>query len=316
MVEQYMPGSEWLYLKFYVSRSLADKILIHELYSTLKQLKRKGYLSGFFFIRYTDPYYHLRLRIRLTDTDHYSPVLSAIHEKLQKYTESGLVWKIQLDTYYREIERYNIHLMETTESLFQVDSRYTIEMLQLIARYGNEDHKWKIGLKSIDAYLHLFDSGVAARMALIKSMSDAFRQEYRFNPKNMRVLNDFYRNKRKIVENILQGTDEDPLMQQLFILLRKRDKQLSGIARTIKALCSKHGLDHKDYVGSYIHMHINRLIPASNRLHELLLYDYVRRLYEGTLARDIHASRPASPVLVPAAFLAGDAAGTEKGYKE
>ncbi len=296
MVEQYMPGSGWLYLKFYVSRSFADKILTHELYNTIKQLKRKGYLSGFFFIRYTDPYYHLRLRIRLTDTDHYSPVLSAFHGKLQKYTESGLVWKIQLDTYYREIERYNIHLMETTESLFQVDSRYTIEMLQLIGRYGNEDHKWKIGLKNIDAYLHLFDARAADRMALIRSMSDAFRLEYHFNPKNMRVLNDSYRKKRKVVENILQGIDEDPLMQQLFMLQKKRDKQLSGIVCTLKALCSQYGLDHKDYIGSYIHMHINRLIPANNRLHELLLYDYVRRFYESMLARDIHASRSASPV--------------------
>ncbi len=301
MVEKYMPGSGWLYLKFYVSRSFADKILTHELYNTIKQLKRNGYLSGFFFIRYTDPFYHLRLRIQLTDTDHYSPVLKAFHEKLQKYRESGLVWKIQLDTYYREIERYNIHLMETTESLFQVDSRYTIEILQLIDRHGNEDHKWKIGLKSIDAYLHLFDSRAEDRMALIKSLSDAFRLEYRFNPKNMRVLNDLYRKKRKIVENILEGTDEEPLMQQLFIVLKKRDKQLSGIVCTIKALCSKHGLDHKDYIGSYIHMHINRLIPANNRLHELLLYDYVRRFYEGTLARAIHAPRPASPELVPAA---------------
>ncbi|WP_262607310.1 thiopeptide-type bacteriocin biosynthesis protein [Taibaiella helva] len=291
-----MPGSGWLYLKFYVSRSFADKILTHELYNTIKQLKRKGYLSGFFFIRYTDPYYHLRLRIRLTDTDHYSPVLSAFHGKLQKYTESGLVWKIQLDTYYREIERYNIHLMETTESLFQVDSRYTIEMLQLIGRYGNEDHKWKIGLKNIDAYLHLFDARAADRMALIRSMSDAFRLEYHFNPKNMRVLNDSYRKKRKVVENILQGIDEDPLMQQLFMLQKKRDKQLSGIVCTLKALCSQYGLDHKDYIGSYIHMHINRLIPANNRLHELLLYDYVRRFYESMLARDIHASRSASPV--------------------
>lgn len=305
-----MPGSEWLYLKFYVSRSFADKILTHELYNTIKQLKRKGYLSGFFFIRYTDPYYHLRLRIRLTDTDHYSPVLSAFHGKLQKYTESGLVWKVQLDTYYREVERYNIHLMEATESLFQVDSRYTIEMLQLIARYGHEDHKWKIALKSIDAYLHLFDARAADRMALIESMSDAFREEYRFNPKNMRALNDFYRKKRKIVESILEGTDEEPLMHQLSILLQKRDKQLSGIVRTIKSLCSKHGLDHKDYAGSYIHMHINRLIPASNRLHELLLYDYVRRFYEGTLAKATHASRSAGPVRVPAAFPAGDPKGT------
>ena len=295
MVEKYMPGSGWLYLKFYVSRSFADKILTHEVYNTIKQLQRNGYLSGFFFIRYTDPYYHLRLRIQLTDTDHYSPVLSAFHKKLQKYMQSGIIWKIQLDTYYREIERYNIYLMETTESLFQVDSRYTIEMLQLIDRYGNEDHKWKIGLKSIDAYLHLFDSRAEDRMALIKSMSDAFKMEYHFNLKNTQVLNDCYRKKRKIVEHILEGSDEEPLMQQLFILLKKRDKQLSGIVCTIKALCSKYSLDYKDYIGSYIHMHINRLIPANNRLHELLLYDYVRRFYESALARAIHASMSASP---------------------
>ncbi len=84
MVEKYMPGSEWLYLKFYVSRSFADKILTHEVYNTIKQLKRNGYLSGFFFIRYTDPYYHLRLRIQLTDTDHYSPCSERFSQKATK----------------------------------------------------------------------------------------------------------------------------------------------------------------------------------------------------------------------------------------
>lgn len=40
-----------------------------------------------------------------------------------------------------------------------------------------------------------------------------------------------------------------------------------------------------DLVQSYIHMHVNRLIRSSQRLHELVLYDLLRRYYEGQLAR-------------------------------
>jgi hypothetical protein len=38
-------------------------------------------------------------------------------------------------------------------------------------------------------------------------------------------------------------------------------------------------------VGSYVHMHINRLMPTNQRLHELLIYDFLARHYQSAVAR-------------------------------
>jgi thiopeptide-type bacteriocin biosynthesis protein len=40
-----------------------------------------------------------------------------------------------------------------------------------------------------------------------------------------------------------------------------------------------------ELVASFIHMHVNRLIPAQARLHELVLYDFLYRHYKSELAR-------------------------------
>lgn len=38
-------------------------------------------------------------------------------------------------------------------------------------------------------------------------------------------------------------------------------------------------------VHSYVHMHVNRMIRSSQRAQELVLYDLLRRLYDGQAAR-------------------------------
>lgn len=41
-----------------------------------------------------------------------------------------------------------------------------------------------------------------------------------------------------------------------------------------------------DLASSYVHMHVNRLIRASRRAHELVLYDFLSQLYDSRLARE------------------------------
>ena len=36
---------------------------------------------------------------------------------------------------------------------------------------------------------------------------------------------------------------------------------------------------------SYIHMHVNRLLRSVQRAHEVVLYDFLTRLYESQIAR-------------------------------
>ena len=45
----------------------------------------------------------------------------------------------------------------------------------------------------------------------------------------------------------------------------------------------------EDIASSLVHMHVNRLIRASQRAHEVVLYDFLTQLYDGRLARKARA---------------------------
>jgi thiopeptide-type bacteriocin biosynthesis protein len=58
-------------------------------------------------------------------------------------------------------------------------------------------------------------------------------------------------------------------------------------ARRLSALASERRLTRPlaDIAGSLLHMHANRLLRSDQRAHELVLYDFLTRIYESQIAR-------------------------------
>ena len=287
MNNKFTIGTHWFYLKFYIGRSFVDKILTNEIYSVINQLEREQYISKFFFIRYADPYNHIRLRLQLNNTDDYSLIIKKINEKLMKFIKADIIWKIQVDTYEREIERYNKYLIEETESLFWIDSKFSIEILKLIETTGNENFKWMASVISTHSYLNLLlESDLLLQADLIKNMDDSFKKEFSFNENNSKILLKLYREKRSTIENLMAGKFDNEIMLKISSLIKKRDSRLKIIFENIKNISKKRKLNYIQYLPSYIHMSINRLIPENTRAHELLLYNYVSRYYESRIAKE------------------------------
>ncbi|WP_343608302.1 thiopeptide-type bacteriocin biosynthesis protein [Chryseobacterium oranimense] len=289
MKGKYTPGSEWIYLKFYMSRSFSDKILTDEIFKIIKYVEKEDYIEKFFFIRYSDPYYHIRLRIKLKNINSINLILNLFQNRLKKYIENDIIWRIQMDTYEQELQRYNKKLMDITESLFYIDSEYCIKMLKIINKSEIEDYKWKISLISVNSYLSFFCKSLEDKLKIISSMSESFRYEFGYNINNSKILNELYRDKRKFVENIVSGSkllNDDPIMKKLINLLKKRDSEIKISIEILKNICLREKINFEQYIFSYIHMNINRMIPTNNRVHELLLYDYIRRFYESEIAKN------------------------------
>lgn len=76
------------------------------------------------------------------------------YKELSKSSYSHLIWKIQIDTYNRELERYDWNLIEEAESFFFVDSECVLSIIDKIER--NENYRWMIALKLIDELLSDF----------------------------------------------------------------------------------------------------------------------------------------------------------------
>ncbi|OQY05888.1 MAG: hypothetical protein B6I20_00340 [Bacteroidetes bacterium 4572_117] len=60
-------GNEWVYFKIYTGYKTADLVLTDAINPLAKELLEEEIIDKWFFIRYSDPDFNLRLRYRLTD---------------------------------------------------------------------------------------------------------------------------------------------------------------------------------------------------------------------------------------------------------
>ena len=125
----FFPGSKWIYLKIYTGVNSADKILADLFYPFICKLLKTNIIEKFFFIRYTDPEFHLRLRLKLFDIEQYSLFYKLFNENILENNIGGLIWKLQIDTYIQEIERYGVETIDFVENVFFEDSLNVINII-------------------------------------------------------------------------------------------------------------------------------------------------------------------------------------------
>jgi hypothetical protein len=110
--------NEWYYVKLYGGGAALDEILTTSLPAVIRAAVESGSVARWFFIRYADPHDHLRVRFNGPPTRISHELLPQVFENLNPLLASGKLWKIDLDTYEREIERYGgVEGVRTAEDL-------------------------------------------------------------------------------------------------------------------------------------------------------------------------------------------------------
>ncbi|GGH58897.1 thiopeptide-type bacteriocin biosynthesis protein [Filimonas zeae] len=255
------PGSEWLYYKIYCSAKVADEILANTLHPAMNALLDEAVTDQFFFIRYTDPHYHIRLRLHLHKTgaaSHYAAAVQHLYHALQPYVQNGLVWKIQQDTYQREIERYGESQMLFTEELFFRDSQLILNCLQNPAFTEDAELRFLAGINNLHSWLNLYQLSPEARVTFCQEMADAFAKEFGADVKKQ--LNLQYQQWKKSIA----GSWGSSGFEALFA---RRNQQLLTPS-----------LPYSN-ISSYIHMSINRWFATDQRLMEYMVYYMCGRYY-------------------------------------
>ena len=137
----YIPGDKWLYFKIYTGIKTADNIIAKEIFVIIKRLHKQKIIDKWFFIRYSDPQFHLRIRLLMKDQNQSGEILQLFYSSLIALNKNNMFWKIQLDTYNRELERYGEHLIEEAESVFYADSECILSLIKKIS--NNDNYRWK-----------------------------------------------------------------------------------------------------------------------------------------------------------------------------
>ncbi|MFD2786281.1 lantibiotic dehydratase [Hymenobacter rubripertinctus] len=271
-------GSEWLYYKLYCGPKIANRVLREAVAPLISELHGQGLITQWFFVRYADPEPHLRLRLHLTDAQRTGEVVQLVHAHVRPCIECGYIWKDQTDTYCRELERYGRSTMALSEMLFGYQS---VAYLQQLVHTAPEEEAqlWLWSVRATDELLDAFNLSVVRKKQLLGGLQEAFAAEFGVDKTLKRQLDAKYRHFRSDIRHMLAGpVDGQP---------GQLNPQLRAVAEAIQQQVHQHpnevGLDA--LLSSYIHMLLNRLIPADARLHELVLYDFLYRHYDSCLAR-------------------------------
>jgi len=278
----FIPGSRWVYIKLYTGEKTADDLLIKVIAPIIKNLQKGKYIEKWFFIRFSDPDFHLRIRLLVSDFQKTGEIIHLFSQKLDKWNKSDLVWKFQLDTYNRELERYGEQLIEEAESVFYADSECILSIIKNLN--GNENYRWMISLKLIDALLSDFGLNTEEKQKLMEDAGKAYKTEFGFTEFNAKQFNTKFRDNKKTVESVLNNGLNEQAFVSLLKPITKRSRQMASIAKQIKSKSTKeHSVN--ELLKSYLHMMMNRLFRSNNRLHELILYDFMSRYYASEIAK-------------------------------
>jgi len=127
-----MPGGDWLYLKMYGNFKRQDEFIGFEMLPFCQQLVVNKEINSFFFLRYADPDKHIRLRLKGDNKNFQGNILPKLNSWFKTLIEKGLLTKVVIDTYEKEIERYGgPELIELAENIFCKDSVIVSNIINL-----------------------------------------------------------------------------------------------------------------------------------------------------------------------------------------
>lgn len=280
---RFAPGSEWLYAKLYGSRTTADAVLAG-LIGALDLTETETW----FFIRYADPEPHLRLRIRGEPRRLWAQLLPRLHEATAPALDDGRLYRVVLDTYEREVERFGgLAGVELMERAAHADS---VAWLRL--RRGGRSRQ-VCAVASVGALLA--DAGLTLdeRESLCRAMVGKLNASGRSVAGLMAARE---RAGRAAVQDILAaveplrpayGSEAEADADAVVAALRRRSAVLAPLVAGIDGL----GLDRstRTVVSILAHLQANRVLRESGADDELAVFDALARAYRAQRAR--HAER-------------------------
>lgn len=277
----YLPGDKWIYYKIYTGDSTSDIILAKMILPIAQSLLKEQVIDKWFFVRYSDPENHLRVRLHLKDVRDFNIVIQRFKGIFKKYIKASLIWNIQLDTYKQEIERYGGKKnLELSENLFFYESLMISKFIGLIEGEEGEEIRWLFSLKTIDLFLNSFHFTITEKLNLMNHLKTGFGNEFGMSRPLKKQLDEKFRINRKKIENFLSPTFfSDPDYIEIQKIL---DKKKENSFETIKKILSSYKKSKNDinsFLSSHIHMTINRVFKSKARIHELVIYDFLYRHY-------------------------------------
>lgn len=276
-------GSEWVYFKIYSGYKIADIILLEYLNEKIEFLISENIIKKWFFIRYKDSDSHLRIRFQVNKTEDIFCIIKELNPVFENLIQKNFIWKVQNDTYLREIERYGLQTMQDSETLFYYDSKMIMKYLDLQNNFEKEEMQLLFSFLSIESFLNAFSISTSEKLALLDNLQQGFKKEFNATKVLKSELDKHYRELQKDISNFL-SFNKSYEVSQLYEIIEQKSKSINPIAKTIKVNLE---INLTSFLSSHIHMMINRQFTSRQREYETLIYDHLYRYYKTCFYRSV-----------------------------
>ncbi len=252
-------GSDWLYIKLYVTKNVEIDVITHSIRELCVEYMDQKLIRNWFFVRYADPRYQLRIRFNGNPKTLTDVVMPRLSEWAKKLVDQSLCFGFCIDNYEREIERYGgSEGIDVAEKVFGFDSNIAIFALWSIKDKDSEvDSIYAIAAITADYIMCGLGLDINKRLALYRKWVRG-------------VVNKPYANFRLELRNLtmlLEGSI-NPRIRDIKIKELKRmvEDNLSDTKIELDKLNREGKLcqNIEDIYRSYIHMHFNRLLGINN----------------------------------------------------
>lgn len=289
-VRTFAPGSEWLAAKLYGGAATLDRLLRERLGPLVSSLVRSRVADRWFFVRYADPRPHIRLRLHGDRRRLRERALRALEAEARDLLGKGLAWRLQLDTYEREVERYGgPEGILLAEEVFHRDSEAVIEILGRVEPgAAGEEERWRLALLSTDVLLRDLGHTPDGKRRLVEELRTSFFEEHGGSAELKRAVGERHRSLAAELRSLLGG-DREALrpLEPGMAALRTRSARLAGAAEALRKLESEGRLGRpaSALAASFVHMNLNRVFPSAQRRQEWVVYELLSRTYAALAAR-------------------------------
>jgi len=274
MKRVFHPGEEWLYLRLYAGPDTCEEWLAEILPELIKSFEDRGLID------------RLRLRFRLLKDEYFADVVRAIKDSSLHYYSNDLIWKSEFGSYERELERYGEDWIESTEEIFSFDSIFCLGIISKIRNdKDGEEKRWKAAVYNVHLIFNAFGMDISDRIDLLKKMYHSLYQEMGGGKKLKLMLDEKYRAKREQLEIVVSNPDEIKI-EGLIAAAELRFNRITNLRLDSTLFNSDDRKRKMSFISDVIHMSSNRVFRSKHRLHELVIYNFMKQLYISSEARN------------------------------
>ena len=284
------PGGEWLYAKIYSAESHADALLSRELRPLVERARSEDIVDRWFFIRYADPDFHLRIRLHGDPQRLRERLLPQLEDTVGRLMAAGRAFRLAIDTYVPELRRYGgAHAIEDVERIFHADSDAVVALLGRAEQDGWDDEaRWHAAALGMETLATDLGFSRDQRRQMFRRAADALFHDLGWDETVRRQMGERYRSARSAIERLVTIADDH--LAPAHEIFRARGVVVHDAVTRLRGLAERNELTGslEEMALSILHMHVNRILPSMQRAQELMLCEFLARAHQS-----LHVRQPA-----------------------